>query len=59
MLLGYSSGKPRGGMHSLTHALVRCAMHYGAKIYTTSEVKEIIIEDREAKGVILADTATA
>jgi beta-carotene ketolase (CrtO type) len=59
MLLGYSSGKPRGGMHSLTHALVRCAMHYGAKIYTNSEVKEIIVEDREAKGVILADTATA
>ena len=59
LLLGYACGKPRGGMHSLTHALVRCAMHYGAKVYTNSEVKEIIIEDREAKGVILADDATA
>ena len=59
MLLGYSCGKPVGGMHSLTHALVRCAMHYGAKIYTNSKVEEIIIEDREAKGVILADDATA
>jgi len=58
-LVGYSSGKPRGGMHSLAHALVRCAMHYGAKIYTNSYVKEIIVEDREAKGVILADDAMA
>jgi phytoene dehydrogenase-like protein len=59
MLLGYSSGRPRGGMHSLTHALVRCAMHYGAKIYTNSRVEEIIVEDREAKGVILTDNSTA
>jgi beta-carotene ketolase (CrtO type) len=58
-LVGYSSGQPRGGMHSLTHALVRCAMHYGAKIYTNSKVEEIIVEDREAKGVVLADNATA
>ena len=59
VLAGYSYGKPRGGMHSLAHALVRCAMFHGAKIYTNSEVKEIIVEDREAKGVILADDATA
>jgi len=59
MLVGYSQGKPRGGMHSLAHALARCAIFYGAKIYTNSEVKEIIVEDREAKGVVLADDATA
>jgi len=58
-LVGYSMGKPRGGMHTLAHALVRCAIHYGAKIYTNSEVKEIIVEDGEAKGVILDDLATA
>ncbi len=58
-LVGYSMGKPRGGMHTLAHALVRCAMHYGAKIYTNSEVKEIIVEDGDAKGVILDDLATA
>lgn len=58
MLMSYSSGSPRGGMHSLTHALVRCAMHYGARIYTNSRVEEIIIEDGEAKGVRLADDAT-
>jgi phytoene dehydrogenase-like protein len=59
MLVGYSMGKPRGGMHSLAHALVRCAMFHGAKIYTNCEVKEIIVEDGEAKGVILDDNATA
>ncbi len=56
-LFMYSSGVPRGGMHSLTHALVRCAMHYGAKIYTNARVEEIIVEDGEAKGVILNDEA--
>ena len=58
-LLGYGQGKPRGGMHSLVHALVRCALHYGATIYTNSKVEEIIVEDRVAKGVILSDDATA
>jgi phytoene dehydrogenase-like protein len=58
-LVGYSGGKPRGGMHSLTHALVRCALFHGVKIYSNSEVEEIIVEDGEAKGVILADDATS
>ncbi|MCP4750367.1 MAG: NAD(P)/FAD-dependent oxidoreductase [Proteobacteria bacterium] len=58
-LVGYSRGKPRGGMHALTHALVRCALFHGAKIFTNSKVEEIIVEDGEAKGVILADDATA
>jgi len=57
LLFEYSSGSPRGGMHSLTHALVRCAMHYGTKIYTNTRVEEIIVENREAKGVILNDKA--
>ena len=58
-LIGYTWGKPRGGMHSLAHALVRCAIYHGAKIYTNSKIEEIIIEDGEAKGVILSDYATA
>jgi len=58
-LVGYSWGKPRGGMHSLAHALVRCAIYHGAKIYTNSKIEEIIVEDGEAKGVILSDYATA
>ncbi len=58
-LVGYSRGKPRGGMHSLTHALVRCALYHGAAIYSNSKVEEIIVEDGEAKGVILADDAVS
>jgi len=58
-LTGYSSGRPRGGMHALTHVLVRCALHHGVKIYSNSEVREIIVEDGDAKGVILDDDATA
>ncbi len=57
MLFEYSSGSPRGGMHALAHALVRCAMHYGAKIYTNARVEEFIVEEGEAKGVIINDDA--
>jgi phytoene dehydrogenase-like protein len=32
-------------------------MHHGARIYTRARVEEIIIEDGEAKGIILADDA--
>jgi phytoene dehydrogenase-like protein len=53
----YSQGSPVGGMHSLAHSLVRCSMHHGARIYTRARVEEIIIEDGEAKGIILADDA--
>ncbi|MDY6934939.1 MAG: FAD-binding protein, partial [Spirochaetota bacterium] len=59
LLLYYSHGTPRGGMHSYAHSLVRCALYHGAKIYTNSRVEEIIVEDGEAKGVILADDAHA
>lgn len=38
-------------------ALLRCALSFGAKVYTNSKVEEIIIEDGTAKGVILSDNA--
>jgi beta-carotene ketolase (CrtO type) len=53
----YSSGSPLGGTHSMIHALVRCALTHGATILTNSKVREIIVEDGEAKGVILNDDA--
>jgi len=56
-LLWYGGGKPRGGMHSLTHALVRCALHHGVKILTNTRVEEIIMYEGEARGVILSDQA--
>ena len=57
MLVGYSSGTPLGGTHSMIHALARCAMHHGATILTNCKVEEVIVESGEAKGVRLADTA--
>ncbi len=57
LLAAHSSGSPIGGMHSLTHALVRCALAHKVRFLTNSRVEEIIIEDGEAKGVILADDA--
>ncbi len=55
----YSSGSPRGGMHSLAHALARAAVAYGARIITNSKVENIIIKDGEARGVRLSDTSSA
>jgi len=56
-LLMYASGVFLGGMHSYAHATMRCALAHGAKFYTNSKVEEIIIENGEAKGVRLADSA--
>jgi phytoene dehydrogenase-like protein len=57
LLMFYGAGSPRGGMHSYAHSIIRCALYHGARIYTGAKVEEIIIEDGEAKGVILADDA--
>jgi beta-carotene ketolase (CrtO type) len=59
LLAFYSQGSPMGGMHAYAHSIIRCAMHYGTRIYTRSKVEEIIIEGGEAKGVRLADDAAA
>ena len=57
LLAAYGSCCPIGGMHSYAHSVIRCALYHGARIYTRAKVEEIIIEDGEAKGVILADDA--
>ncbi len=57
MLVGVGSGSPVGGMHTLTHSMVRCALTHKVRFLTNSRVEEIIVEDGEAKGVILADDA--
>lgn len=55
MLQHYSSGSPRGGMHSLAHVLTRAALAYGTHIITNCKVEEIIVVDREARGVRLSE----
>jgi phytoene dehydrogenase-like protein len=51
----FSGCSPVGGMHALAHALARCALSHGAKIYVNSPVSEVIVHDGVAKGVRVAD----
>ncbi len=53
----YSSGSPRGGMHTYAHALVRCAIAHGATILSNCPVKEILVKDGRAVGVKLREDA--
>lgn len=52
---GYTA---RGGSHDLTHALVRCFVHHGGKIFYNCPVEKVLIENGESKGVVLATQAT-
>jgi phytoene dehydrogenase-like protein len=47
-----------GGSHQVPHALFRCIVHYGGKIFQNCPVEKIIIKDGEAKGVQLAENAS-
>jgi phytoene dehydrogenase-like protein len=58
LLVGYSSGSPRGGMHTYAHAIIRCAMAHGARIITNASVGEIIVQNGRAVGVKLDDLAS-
>ena len=52
---GYTA---RGGSHDLVHALVRCFQHYGGKLYYNCPVDKVIVENNEAKGVVLSKLAS-
>ncbi len=47
----------RGGSHAIPHALVRCFMHHGGRVFQGCPVEKIIIENGEAKGVALSKYA--
>lgn len=47
----------RGGSHDLVHSLVRCFVHHGGKIYYNCPVEKVLIENGEAKGVVLTNHA--
>ncbi|MCL4448158.1 MAG: NAD(P)/FAD-dependent oxidoreductase [Actinobacteria bacterium] len=57
LLYSYSSGSPRGGMHTYAHAIIRCALAHGARIITNAPVEEIIVKNGRAVGVRLSDDA--
>ena len=52
---GYTA---RGGSHDLVHALVRCFVHHGGKIFYNCPVEKVLIESGEARGVVLTSQAT-
>ncbi|MFO1254752.1 MAG: NAD(P)/FAD-dependent oxidoreductase [Sphingomonadaceae bacterium] len=52
---GYTA---RGGSHDLVHALVRCFVHHGGKIFYNCPVEKVLIEDGQARGVALSSLAS-
>lgn len=56
-LIMHASASPLGGFHSYAHATMRCALAHGCTILSNCPVEEIIVENGEAKGIRLADTA--
>jgi len=55
-LMGYNqSSTPVGGMHALAHAIARCALAHGARIFVNSPVSEVIVRDGQAVGVRVSD----
>lgn len=46
---------PKGGMYAITQALYRLAQDLGVKFHFNSLVKEIVVEQAKAKGVLVED----
>lgn len=47
----------RGGSHNLPHSLTRCFVHYGGSLFQACPVGEVIVENNEAKGIVLHNEA--
>jgi phytoene dehydrogenase-like protein len=47
----------RGGSHAVTHALCSAFAAHGGRLFTGCPVDQIIMEDGEAKGVVLSEHA--
>jgi len=54
-LLGYANSTPVGGMHAFAHALARCTLAHGGRIFVNSPVSEVIVRDGQAVGVRVSD----
>ena len=57
-LEAYGFGVPVGGSGKLTEALVRCIEHYGGSVLMGQEVREVIVRDGRAAGVVTGDDRT-
>ena len=47
----------RGGSHLLPHSLYRSLLHHGGEVYQSCPVTKIIVENNEAKGIVLGEEA--
>ncbi|MCG7854409.1 MAG: hypothetical protein MIO88_01005, partial [Methanoregulaceae archaeon] len=47
----------RGGSHELTHVLVKACLAHGVVVQPNCPVKSIIVQNGEARGVVLSDSA--
>ena len=50
-----NGGTCRGGSHLLPHSLYRSLLHYGGEVYQSCPVTKIIVENGEAKGIVLGE----
>lgn len=48
-------GYVEGGMGSVSQAIANCATDHGASVFTNKPVSSIIVENNEARGVVLED----
>ncbi len=57
ILIGWalSMGIPKGGMHNLVHALVRCFRHHGGTLLLNSPVAKVTWTAGRPDGVVLAE----
>jgi phytoene dehydrogenase-like protein len=54
-LMLYTNAAPVGGMHALAHALARCALAHGARIFVNAPVTEVVVRDGRAVGARVDD----
>ncbi len=47
----------KGGSHLLPHSLYRSLIHYGGEVFQSCPVDKIVVENGEAKGVVLSEHA--
>lgn len=50
-------GVPKGGMHNLVHALVRCFRHHGGHLMLNAPVQSVVWEGSRPRGVALEPAA--
>ncbi len=56
-LMAVTNATPVGGMHAYAHAIARCALAHGTRIFVNAPVTEVIVNDGRAVGVRVDDSS--